>query len=206
MSSRNGRGPDPREHARAQAEQSELSSAQNQAQSAAQQAAQGPIVDMYGEEATELLDRLTDIDAESSEFQELESYLQPFLSQMLMLANHDSDQYYDDLGNELLNENLFDRLVVNRRRGRLQTGPFLEVAQDVEHDRGPTRKPLDPHTREAIRDVLINIRTAMQSQGRGDFFSGLTEMHVSSEVRRQESGQDDGGTGLLGTLNPLSKS
>lgn len=201
--SSNGRQPSPERFARVQAQQGEVSDAQSQAQAAAQQHAGGPMLDFYGEQATELLDRLTDVDIDSPEFEQMEAYLKPFLSQMLMLAAH-GDDYYDDLGNELLNENLFDRIFSSRRRGRYQTGPFLTVIQDVEHDYGPTRPPLDTHTREAMRSVLTDLRTAMQSLGRETFFKGLTEMHVSSEVRRDDGAEDKASGGLLSTINPFS--
>ncbi len=201
--STNGRQPSPEEFARVQAQEGEVSDAQSQAQSAAQHHADGPMLDFYGEGATELLDRLTDVDVDSPEFEQMEAYLKPFLSQMLMLAAH-GDDYYDDLGNELLNSNLFDRIVSDRKRGRLQTGPFLRVIQDVENDPGPMRQPLDNHTREAMRSVLVQLRTAMQSLGRETFFKGLTEMHVSSEVRREDGGEQKSSGGLLSTINPFS--
>jgi len=200
---RNGRQPSPQEYERIRAQEGEVSDAQRQAQSAAQHHADGPLLDMYGEQATELLDRLTDVDIDSPEFNKMEAYLKPWLSQMLMLAAHDED-YYDDLAHELLNENLFDRILSSRRRGQYQTGPFLTVIQDVEHDYGPRREPLNNHTREAMRGVLVDIRTAMQSLGRETFFKGLTEMHVSSEVRREDAGDEKGGGSLLGAINPFN--
>lgn len=198
---RNGH-PDPEAAARRRAEQEEVSNAQSQAQTAAQQHASGPIVDMLDDQAIELLDRLTDADVESLEFEEVEALLKPYLSQTQMLAAHGED-YYDDLSHELLNENLAERVTAQRKRGRHLTGPFLQVAQEVEGDYGPIRQPLSEIEREALRSILVQVRTDRQSLGDGTFFDGITEIHVSSEVHRDDGDSGDGGGGLLSSISPF---
>lgn len=195
---RNGHNTDPGEYARRQAEESELSDAQSMNQRAAQAHHDGPIVNLHGEAGPELYDRLTNPDLESEEYRDLDDLLKPYLSQTQMLAAH-GDDYYDDLSHELLNENLAERIITSRRRGRFLTGPFLEVAQAVEHDGGPLRQPFSEPQREAVREAVTGVRTDRQSLGDETFFKGVTEMHVSSEVHR-DGGPEGSGGGLLSSL------
>lgn len=191
---------DPREYNTHQHQEGEVSHAQNKAQDRAH--AEGPLVDLRQGGGREILDKLTDLDLESDEYEDLEAIIQPYLPQSQMLADH--DDYYDSLSRELLNENLADRLVTGRERGRLLTGPFLEVALDVEHDGGgPTRTPLGPAQKEALRASIVDARTDRQSL-EGTLLEALTEMHVSSEVHRNtdDEGSNEGG-GLISMLPGL---
>jgi len=177
-----------------------------QAQQLAQQRAQSgqPIIDLQDEDSVELLDRLTRVDVESDQFDELQARLQPFLSSTQMLASHDADEYYDDLSNELLNENLADRLVATSRRGQSLTGEFASVANDVKHESGLVEsRPLGPSELEALRTTIEKVRTDRQSLGDGTFLKAITEMHVSSEVRRDDDTGTEGSGSLLGWLNPF---
>jgi len=177
-----------------------------QAQQLAQQRAQSgqPIIDLQDEDSVELLDRLTRVDVESDQFDELQARLQPFLSSTQMLASHDADEYYDDLSNELLNENLADRLVAASRRGQSLTGEFASVANDVKHESGLVEsRPLGPSELEALRTTIEKVRTDRQSLGDGTFLKAITEMHVSSEVRRDDDTGTEGSGSLLGWLNPF---
>lgn len=194
-------GETPEEYyARRQAEESELSDAQGQAQATAHGLQQGPLVD-FREGGPELLDRMTDADLDSVEFEDLEATVKPYLSKMQMLAAH-GDDYYDDIAHELLNENLADRVIAGRKRPRHLSGPFLDVALDVEHDGGgPRREPWSPRVQEAVRSALADTRTDRQSLGDETFFKGITEMHVSSEVHR-DGGEQSSGGGLLSSLKP----
>jgi hypothetical protein len=177
-----------------------------QAQSTAQQKAQaeGPLVDFTDGDAAELIDRLTDPGVESDRYDGIEELLQPYLTHTQMLASHKDGEFYNDLSNELLNENLADRIIKSRDRGRLLTGPFLDVARDVEHDHGQIQtRPLSPKEKAAIRAAIEDVRTDRQSLGDGTFLSSVTEMHVSSEVRREDGSEESDSGGLLSTLNPL---
>jgi hypothetical protein len=195
--SHNGRFPEEYFIGR-QAEESELTEAQGQAQATAYGTHQGPLAD-FREGGPELLERMTDPDVDSEEFAELEAELKPFLSKMQMLAAHGED-YYDDIAHELLNENLADRVIAGRKRPRLLSGPFLDVALSVEyHNGGPRKEPWSPPQIEAVRGALVDVRTDRQSLGDETFFKGITEMHVSSEVRRDGNKQESGG-GLLSSL------
>lgn len=168
----------------------------------------GAIVDPTQQvEPEELLRRLTEADIESEEFDELLAELKPYLSQTQMLASH-GDDFYDDLSRELLNENLADRVLAAREHGSLLTGPFLAVALQVEGypADAPTKKPYSPSGREAVRGALVDVRTDRQSLGDGTFFKGVTEMHVSSEVRREDAKNgEEKRRGLLSALNPFSR-
>lgn len=204
MSTRNGRQPDYDEMMRREAAENEAANAQAQAQTAAQQHADGPLIDLLSEQAVELLDRLTDTDIESLEFEEIEAMLKPYLSQTQMLASH-GDDYYDDLSHELLNENLAERVLSHRKRGRFLTGPFLQVAQEVEGDyTGIIRRPLSEIQREGLRTALVDVRTDRQSLGDGTFFDGITEIHVSSEVHRDDGDGSKSGGGFLSAINPFN--
>lgn len=199
MSGANGEAPEEY-FARMQAEESELTDAQGQAQATAHGLQQGPIVDFH-DGGPELLDRMTEPDLDSEEFEDLEATIKPFLSRMQMLAAHGED-YYDDLSHELLNENLADRFLAMRDYGRHLSGPFLDVALDTMGENGgPRRDPYSPAEKEALRAALIDVRTDRQSLGDETFFRGVTEMHVSSEVRREGNESDSGG-GLLSTIKP----
>lgn len=194
-------GETPEEYfARVQAEHGELSDAQGQAQQTAHGLHQGPIAD-FREQGPELLDRMTDPDVDSDEFAEMQDALKPFLSKTQMLAAHGED-YYDDIAHELLNENLADRLLAGREYGRHLTGPFLTVALDVMGYNGNVRREKwSPAMREGIRATLVDVRTDRQSLGDETFFKGITEMHVSSEVRR-DGAENGGSKGLLASLKP----
>jgi hypothetical protein len=184
---------DPREYNKQQHQEGEVSHAQNRAQDRAH--SEGPLVDLRGGGGREILEKLTDLDLESEEYEDLEALIQPFLPQSQMLADH--DDYYDSLSRELLNENQAERVIFGRERGRLLTGPFLEVALDVEHDGGgPSRTPLGPAQKEALRTALVDARTDRQSL-EGTLLEALTEMHVSSEVHRNTEEQPENDNGLL---------
>lgn len=186
---------------RTQAREQEKTQAQQMAQRRAQNAT--PIIDMQ-DGGAEIFDRLTKIGIESERYDGIEDLLAPFLSQTQMLADHDSEEYYDDISFELLNANLADRLIKSRERGRLLTGPFLDVARDVEHENGVVEsRPLGPTEKEAIREALQTVRTDRQSLGRGDFLKSITEMHVSSEVRRGDEAQSENSGGILSAINPF---
>lgn len=186
---------------KAQSREQETTQAQSYAQREAQQAS--PLVDMQ-DGGAEIFDRLTKPDLESDRYEGLEDIAKPYLSKTQMLADHDTDEYYDDPSRELLNTNLAERLTKTRERGRLLTGPFLEVAQDVEHEKGVvTSRPMGPTEKEALREALVNVRTDRQSLGDGKFLESVTEMHVSSEVRREDEPTDSGGGGILSTINPF---
>lgn len=177
-----------------------------QAQQLAQQRAQSgrPLIDLQDEDSVELLDRLTRVDVESEQFEALQARLQPFLSSTQMLASHDDGEYYDDLSNELLNENLADRIVATSRRGQFLSGEFASVADDVRHEAGLVEsRPLGPSEIEALRTTLEKVRTDRQSLGDGTFLKAITEMHVSSEVRRDDDTGNEGSGSLLGWLNPF---
>lgn len=186
-----------------QARNQETTAAQQQAQQQAQANAQSPLIDMRDANPGELLKRLTDADVDGDQYEGLSDLLSPFLSSTQMLASHDGDEYYDDLSHELLNENLADRIIASRERGAHLTDDWLEIARDVEHEQGVVKsRPLGPTEKEAIRSTLEKVRTDRQSLGDGTFLSSITEMHVSSEVRRDDETDDSGG-GLLSTINPF---
>jgi hypothetical protein len=194
--------PDRRRLQRHQSKENETQQAQSTAQQQAQ--SRGPLVDLHDGDAAELIDRLTEPGVESDQYEDLEEMLAPYLPHMQMLASHDDGEYYDDLSHELLNENLADRLIRSRERGRLLTGPFLDVARDVEHEQGTFKsRPLAPREKQAMRAAIEDVRTDRQSLGDGTFLSAVTEMHVSSEVRRDDNvDESDGGGGLLSALKP----
>lgn len=186
---------------RAQSKEQETTQAQTYAQRQAQQAS--PLVDMQ-DGGAEIFDRLTDLDLESDRYEDFEDLVAPFLSKTQMLADHDTEEYYDDLSRELLNTNLAERIIKTRERGRLLTGPFLDVARDVEHENGVVNsRPMGPTEREALREALVNVRTDRQSLGDGKFLESVTEMHVSSEVRREDEPADSDSGGILSTINPF---
>lgn len=192
-------GQQYREHAREQ----EVSKAQAVAQQQAQANADSPLID-FQDGGAELYDRITDPDLESSRYDGIEDLVKPYLSTTQMLANHDDGEYYDDISHELLNENLADRLIRTRERGRHLTGPFLEVARDVEHEHGEYRsRPLAPSEQEALRAAIENVRTDRQSLGDGEFLESITEMHVSSEVRRDEDVEESSSGSILSSINPF---
>lgn len=189
---------DPVAERRAEHAERDVSTAQQQAQNTAH--AEGPLVNLRGGGGREILEKLTDLDLESDEYPDLEDILQPYLPQSQMLADH--DEYYDSLSRELLNENQADRLIKGRERGRLLTGPFLDVALDVEHDGGgPTRTPLSPTQKEALRTAIIDARTDRQSL-EGTLLEALTEMHVSSEVHRNTDEEPSDEKGLVRSIVP----
>jgi len=194
------------EQLRREMQHQELSDAQSQSQAQGHAKAQqrGPIADLHGSQAPELLERLTDPDLDSEEHRQLQALLQPYLSRAHALAAHD-DSDYDDRERELLNENLWERVVASHRRGRLCTGPFLDIAQDLEYEHtGRTRKPLSDFQKSALYAALVDVRGSFQSLGDGTFFDGVTQIHVSSEVRRDSDGGSGGGKGLLSSLNPFN--
>lgn len=190
------RQPRTRDHEQLQARQhreQELTQAQSQAQSRGQQ--ESPLIDMREEEAEELLDRLRDVDLDSDEYEDLEAILKPYLSSLQMLANHGTD-YYGDRANRLLGENLADRIILGRERGRLCTGVFRQIAQDVDGDGFPgERTRFSQLEREAIRQALADVRTSQKSLGDGKFLDALTDIHVSSEVKRESHTDDTSSSG-----------
>lgn len=187
---------------RDQARQQETTKAQSMAQKQAQQ--RSPLIDLQDADATELFDRLTDEDVESDQYEAMSDLIAPFMSNTQMLAAHEEGEYYDDLSHELLNSNLSDRIIKSRERGRLLTGPFLEVARDVEHENGIVQsRPLGPTEKEGLRAAIEDVRTDRQSLGDGTLLEAITEMHVSSEVRREDEPVEESSGGILSTLNPF---
>ena len=147
----------------------------------------------------ELYETLTDPDIESEEYSALADVLAPYLSSSDMLANH-GDDYYSDRALKLHNENLADRIVCGRQYGDLCTGPFREVAQELEGDVFPgARREWTQAEREAIRSALSETRTNRQSLGDVSFLKSIMEMHVSSEVRHQR-GDGDSKKGKGGSM------
>lgn len=184
-----------------QSREQELSQAQQQSLQQAQR--ESPLVDLQGQGSAEVFDRLTDEDIESDAFEGLSEKLKPWLSDQQMLASHDDGEHYDDIDHEMLNKNVVDRIIAVHSSGRNLTGKYLEIAQDVRHERGGIApRPLSPMEKEALRAALVDVRTDRQSLGDGTFLSAATEMHAVSEVRREDDSESEGG-GLLSTLNPF---
>lgn len=187
----------PADQVRRQAAEQELSQAQGQAQATAHD--KGPLVNLHDEDGSEILEKLAKLDIESDGYEGIEALLQPYLAQSQMLADH--DDYYDSLSRELLNTNLAERHMYGRERGRLLTGPFLDVAMDVEHATDVETKPLSPSRKEALRSAFVDTRTDRQSL-EGELLAALTEMHVSSEVHRHDDNEESSSNGGLLSMVP----
>lgn len=184
-----------------QSREQEMSQAQQQSLQQAQR--QSPLVDLQGDASAEVFDRLTDEDIESSAFQGISEKLAPWLSDQQMLASHDDGEHYDDIDHEMLNKNVAERIIAVHESGRNLTGKYLQVAQDVRHEKGGIApRPLSPMEKEALRAALVDVRTDRQSLGDGTFLSAATEMHAVSEVRREDETESEGG-GLLSAINPF---
>ena len=148
---------------------------------------------------SELYETLTSPDLDSEEYSALTDILKPYLSSSDMLAAH-GDDYYSDRALRLHNENLADRIVCGRQYGDLCSGPFKQIAQELEGDVYPgERREWTQAEREAIRSALSETRTNRQSLGDGTFLKSIMEMHVSSEVRHQR-GDGDSKKGKGGSM------
>ncbi len=133
-------------------------------QTANQKAAQDdPMSDV---EPEDFLEKLRSLGIESDEYDELEDILQPHLSDVLTTTYYDEE---DRQKIELLNMALADRIIKERDSGRLCTGPFLEVAQDIRIDEEDGRtfdehvkEPWKDHERRGVRTTIEEVRTALQ--------------------------------------------
>jgi hypothetical protein len=119
-------------------------------------------------EPEDFLEKLRSLGIESDEFSELEAILKPHLSDVLTTTYYDEE---DRQKIELLNMALADRIILERNSGRLCTGPFLEVAQDIRIDEpgedGATfdehvKEPWKDHERRGVRTTIEEVRTALQ--------------------------------------------
>ncbi len=149
-----------------------------------------PMGDM---EPTDFLSILQDPDIESPEFEEIEDVLQPHLSGTNVTTYYDED---DRQKIELSNLALAKRVISERDRGRLCTGPFLEIAQGAH--RRPDKPVKDRWTdeeRRAVRAALIDVRTAMQFLGIDHV--GLSKTADTTVETRVQRIDDDNSKGRL---------
>jgi hypothetical protein len=124
-----------------------------------QGARDNPMSDVEPEDFLESLRNTSDI--QSDEYEELEDILKPHLADALVTTYYDAD---DREKLELLNLALADRIILERNQGRLCTGPFLEVAQDVREDE-LVKEEFKDHQRRGVRTVIEEVRTAQQYLG-----------------------------------------
>lgn len=186
-----------------QSRNQEVQQAQAQAQDLGRN--RGPMVDIGEGDPVELFEKLTDPDVESDIYEDVEDFLAPFLSRQEMLTSHDTGEYYDDLSNELLNANLADRIIAMMETPELCTGPFLQVAQQVEGERGGYKpRQLTPREKEAIRQIITHLKTHRQALGDGTLLEAIMEIHVSSEVRRDDDAGSDSSGSLWSKISPFS--
>lgn len=135
----------------------------------AQTAAKKGVADdpMSDVEPEDFLEKLRSLGIESDEYSELEDILKPHLSDVLTTTYYDEE---DRKKIELLNMGLAERIIKERESGRLCTGPFLEVAQDVRIDNPEegryydehVKEPWKDHERRGVRTTIEEVRTALQ--------------------------------------------
>ncbi|WP_435360402.1 hypothetical protein [Haloarchaeobius sp. DFWS5] len=125
---------------------------------AAQAQEDDPMQDM---DQTDFLSALRNPDIESDEFDELEDILKPHLSGTLVTSYYDED---DRQSIKIHNMALTHRVLKERDRGRLCTGPFLEHAQGVDgRDDKAVKERFTSDERRAVKAALEEVRTAMQN-------------------------------------------
>lgn len=175
--------PDPDEQMR---RQEELNAHSASANAAVQTAAEH-----FQEKRENFLDELSDPEVDSEDFENLSQILGPDLSRAYILANKQPEDLRRDF---FLNENEAERVLNEHNAGRLCKGPFLALAQGVNHRPDMViNGQLTADEKRKIREGL-RVKTARQSLGVGARgLKAASEIITTTHVDHGDGDGDDDG-------------